>query len=112
MATSTGNWALRAAAALRAARQAPHGVIARAALTALQATAESLGRVLHVLFLEVTGFVFACFALLGGGATWREYQRYTAGQIGPQRAIVAGVFALVFAWFALSNFWRSARKRS
>lgn len=111
VASDPQNWGFRAAAALRAARRVPHGRLASAALAGLQGAATTLGRVLHVLFLEVTGFVFACFTIIGSTAAVREYHRYAAGQIGPSRAIVAALFALVFGWFTASNFWRAARRR-
>jgi NADH:ubiquinone oxidoreductase subunit 6 (subunit J) len=73
---------------------------------AFGAVASSLLRVGHVLWLEVTGFFFAVFAVIGGAALAREVQVHaTAGRIA-----VLAIFTLMFAWFAVSSFIR-ARKR-
>lgn len=72
----------------------------------------SIWRVLHLLFLEVTGFLFICFAVVFGGVAVREYHAYTRGTIGPSKAALAGVFAVMFFWFGVSSFWRARRKRS
>ena len=66
-------------------------------------------RVAKVLWLEVTGLVFLFFSIAGAFACTHEYRAYVAGKIGPGRAILAGVFAFVFAYFGLSSFW-NARK--
>ena len=60
-----------------------------AVLQAGRITLRSFGRVLHQLWLEVTGFVFLTMALIGGIALSRELARYQAGKIGPGRAVVA-----------------------
>jgi hypothetical protein len=70
---------------------------------------QTLRRVGRVLWLEITGFLFLWLALVGGIACWREYHVYVAGKIGPGRAVVAGLFAVLFAYFGVSSFW-SARK--
>ena len=49
-------------------------------LKGAKATASHFGRVLHQLWLEVTGFVFLALAFIGAGAFFREYARYQAGQ--------------------------------
>ena len=70
---------------------------------------ETLRRVGKVLWLEITGFLFLWFALVGGLACWHEYHAYAAGKVGPGRAAVAGFFSFLFAYFGVSSFW-SARK--
>ena len=77
---------------------------------AARATAASLGRVLHQLWLEVTGAVFLFIALVGGLAASREYARYEAGKTGPGRVVLAICFCATFAYFGLSSFWRVKRK--
>jgi hypothetical protein len=67
--------------------------------------------VVHVLFHQVTGFFFLLFGLVVGLACYREYSAYAAGKLGPWRAILAGVLALLFLYFAISNFARAGRKR-
>src|SRR5437764_4488077 len=73
---------------------------------AFGAVASSLLRVGHVLWLEVTGFFFAVFAVIGGAALVREVKVHAA----PGRLAVLAIFTLMFAWFAASSFLR-ARKR-
>lgn len=100
------------------------GVVARVAgtqagrsrtLTALwgaaRATARSFGHVLHQLWLEMTGVIFLIMALSFGGASFKEYGKYHAGQIGPGRVGLAVCFTFIFAWFGLSSFWRVRKKR-
>ena len=73
---------------------------------AFGAVASSLLRVGHVLWLEVTGFFFAVFAVIGGAALVREVQvQAAAGRIA-----VLAIFTVMFAWFAVTSFLR-ARKR-
>src|SRR5262249_61506341 len=48
----------------------------------LKVTARSFGRLLGILWLEVTGFVFLCLSGIGGLALAREYARYQAGTVG------------------------------
>ena len=73
---------------------------------AFGAFASSLLRVGHVLWLEVTGFFFAVFAIIGGAALVREVQVHAA----PRRLVILAIFTLMFGWFAASSFLR-ARKR-
>src|SRR3954470_13953196 len=73
---------------------------------AFGAVASSLLRVGHVLWLEVTGFFFAIFTVIGSAALIREVQAHAA----PGRLALLAIFTLVFAWFAVSSFAR-ARKR-
>lgn len=94
-----------------AARQAGRSRRLTALWGAAQATAASLGRVLHQLWLEVTGFVFLAIAVIGGFALAREYARYQAGTAPGGKVALAAIFTLTFAWFGISSFWR-ARRRS
>src|SRR3954462_10912481 len=73
---------------------------------AFGAVASSLLRVGHVLWLEVTGFFFAVFAVIGGAALIREIQVHAAAG----RIAVLAIFTFMFAWFAVTSFLR-ARKR-
>jgi hypothetical protein len=92
-------------------RQAGQSRTAAALIKAGKATAQSFGRVLHQLWLEVTGFIFLFMALVGGIAVVREYTRYQAGRTGPGRAVMAVCFCLTFGYFGLSSFWRVRKKR-
>ncbi len=73
-------------------------------------TASHFGRVLHQLWLEVTGFVFLALAFIGGVAFFREFARYQAGQTTTGRVVVAIVFTLTFVWFGVTSFWRVWKK--
>lgn len=81
-----------------------------AVLNGVRTTARHFGRVLHQLWLEVTGFVFLALAFIGAGAFFREYSRYQAGQTTSGRVLVAIIFTLTFAWFGASSFWRVWKK--
>jgi hypothetical protein len=83
----------------------------RAVLAGMRETARSIGRVLHQLWLEVTGFVFLAMAAIGAMAGVREYAKYQSGHAnGPGRLVLAICFTISFAWFGLSSFWRVRRK--
>ena len=94
-----------------AANMVERNRIGRAALAGVRATARSFGRVLHQLWLEVTGFTFLAIAAIGAMAGVREYGKYQSGQAtGPGRLILAVCFTVSFAWFGLSSFWRVRRR--
>jgi hypothetical protein len=98
-------------AARVANQQAGRNRTIRAALQAGGTTARSFGRVLHQLWLEVTGFVFLALAAFGGIALSREFAKYQAGKTGPGRVIIAVCFCLTFGYFGVSSFWRVRRKK-
>jgi len=94
-----------------AAQQAGRSRTGSAVLKGIRATAASVGRVLHQLWLEVTGFTFLVLSGIGALAGFREYSKYQTGHAaGPGRLILAICFAASFAWFGLSSFWRVKRK--
>ena len=83
----------------------------RAVLAGIRATTRSFGRVLHQLWLEVTGFTFLALAGVGAMAGLREYGKYQSGHAaGPGRLALAVCFTASFTWFGLSSFWRVKRK--
>jgi hypothetical protein len=82
-----------------------------ALLQAGRSTALNVGRILHLLWLQVTGFVFLCIALIAGLAFRHEYYKYQAGGMGPGKVWLAAGVTLMFLWFGLSSFWRAGRKR-
>ena len=83
----------------------------RAVLAGIRATAHSFGRVLHQLWLEVTGFTFLALAGVGAMACIREYGKYQSGHAtGPGRLLLAVCFTVSFTWFGLSSFWRVRRR--
>jgi len=81
----------------------------RAATHAAATTAKAFGRVLHQLWLEVTGVIFLLMALSFAGATVKEYGKYHAGQAGLGRVAVAICFTVTFAWF-WSEFFLASEK--
>jgi hypothetical protein len=84
----------------------------RAFLAGLRATTQSFGRILHQLWLEVTGFTFLAIAALGAFSGVREYAKYQLNHaVGPGRVLLAICFTLSFTWFGLSSFWRVKRKK-
>ena len=91
-------------------RQAGENRLLRAGFGALKVTAAHVGRVVHLLFLQVAGVFFIAFAAAGGIAGWREYQKWQAGQIGPGKMYLAFGFTALFLWFAVSSFWRAGKK--
>ena len=93
-----------------AGQQAKRSRMVRAATSAFTTTARAFGRVLHQLWLEVTGLVFLLMAASGGIASAHEYTQYQAGKAGFGRVVVAVCFTATFAWFGVSSFWRVRRK--
>ncbi|MGA9039735.1 MAG: hypothetical protein WB421_04295 [Terriglobales bacterium] len=93
-----------------AAKQAGRTRTGNALLSGIRATASHFGRVLHQLWLEVTGFVFLCLAVFGASAIVHEYVKYHAGQTSSSHVWIAIGFTLMFGWFAVSSFWRVWRK--
>jgi hypothetical protein len=93
-----------------AAQHAGQSRLLTGAWRGLRVAATSVTRVLGILWLEVTGFVFLSLAAIGGFAFAREYARYQAGKVGSGRLILAVCFTLTFAWFGVTSFWRARRK--
>ncbi len=84
-----------------------------AVLSAVRATASSFGRVLHQLWLEVTGFTFLAIAGIGAVTGFREYAKFQSHhEIGPWRLVLAICFTVSFAWFGISSFWRLHRRKT
>ncbi len=84
------------------------GRLFAAALNAGTGIARSAARGLHGLWLEITGFFFLVFAVLGGLALWRESQ---TPQAGSTRLLLTAAFTLMFAWFGVSSFRRARQRR-
>ncbi len=85
--------------------------VARGLMSGTGAFLQAVGKVLHLLWLEVTGFIFLCFAIIGSFALVREYPSLKAGNISNGRFAATLVFTVMFAWFGLSSFWRARRKQ-
>jgi hypothetical protein len=93
-----------------ASQQAGRHRAVRAARSAVSTTARAFGKVLHQLWLEVTGLVFLVLAASGGAALAHEYAKYQAGKAGFGRVALAICFTATFAWFGLSSFWKVRQK--
>lgn len=61
-----------------------------------------------VLTLQITGVFFALFALVFGAHCW---QLYKASRWSDHHLPMYGIFGVLFAWFAVSSFWRANRKQ-
>lgn len=81
-----------------------------AAWSGIRATAVSLGRVVHRIWLEITGVFFLIFAVVGGAAAWREYSLYRAGGADLLHLLAPGFFSALFVWFGVTSFWRAHQK--
>jgi hypothetical protein len=71
---------------------------------------ENVGGAVHALWLEVTGFLFLVLAVIGAGATLREYHQYLAGAASRNRVALAAIFSLLFLYFGIESFVRARRK--
>ena len=83
----------------------------RAVYRAGSVTVQSTARVLHVLWLEVTGLFFMVLGFVGAAAAVREYHRHAAGTTSMGKVLLAASFAVLFSYFGVSSFWRSRRRR-
>jgi hypothetical protein len=81
-----------------------------AMMKAGRATGVHFGRVLHQLWLEVTGFVFLALSGVGALAFAHEWTKHQAGGANSNRLILAVCFTLMFGWFGFSSFWRVRKK--
>jgi hypothetical protein len=61
-----------------------------------------------ILWLEITGLFFAFFALGFGLHSWQLYK--SAGWRDHHLPLYL-VFAVLFAWFTVTSFWRANRKQ-
>ena len=83
----------------------------RGGVAAAKTVGKATARTTRILWLEVTGFFFAVFALWVMGATWNQWQRIRGGDASlPLWHIGVGAgFAGVLIYFAVSSFWRARR---
>lgn len=82
-----------------------------AVLGGVRATTRHFVGVLHQLWLEITGFIFLAFALVGIAALVREVNSFHVGKGTPGHVAAAAGFTLVFGWFGVSSFWRARNRR-
>jgi hypothetical protein len=86
----------------------------RGGVAAAKTVGKATARATRILWLEVTGFFFAVFAIWVLGATWNQWQKIQAGDAAsPMWHIGVGLgFAAVLIYFAVSSFWRARRVAS
>ena len=82
-----------------------------AVVGAARATLGHFAGVVHQLWLEITGFVFLVFAVVGIAALVRESVAYHGGKGTSGRVAAAAAFTLAFAWFGTTSFWRVRSKK-
>jgi hypothetical protein len=92
-----------------AGRRTGQNRLVRALYRAGDVTVRHTGRVAHVLWLEVTGFLFLVLAIIGAAAGFREYRHYLRGETGAGKVAITAAFTLLFLYFGVNSFWRSRR---
>src|SRR6185437_15841736 len=78
-----------------------------ALLSGARATLSHFGHIVRQLWLEVTGFVFLVFAIVGAAALFKEYPAYHSGHAPASRVAAAAGFTLMFGWFGVTSFMRA-----
>jgi hypothetical protein len=87
----------------------------RGGVAAAKTIGKATARATRVLWLEVTGFFFAVFALWVIAATWNQWQkiRLDPATAPPAWHVFVGIaFSLFLIYFAASSFWRARREAS
>ena len=81
-----------------------------AGISAGKTTVAHTGKVAHTLWLEVTGFVFFVFAVVGAAAARKEYAALHGPWNRDFRFLITLAFTVVFAWFGFSAFYNARRR--
>jgi hypothetical protein len=83
----------------------------RGGVAAAKTMGKAAARTTRILVLEITGFFFAVFAVMGVAAAWRQWNRMQAGESSAPAShiVVALAFAVVFVYFSANSFWRARR---
>ena len=98
--------ALRASSANPAARRR----MGAALWAGIRSTFLSIRRIVAILWLQITGLFFVIFCVMGSAAAVHEYHLWTAGRAPVGKFALAAAFSAIFGWFALTSFWRAARR--
>jgi hypothetical protein len=70
----------------------------------------NMGKILHRLWLEITGAVFLGMAAFGSLSVWKEWRSYQAG--GELWKLVAALtFVIMMGAFGVHSFFRARRLR-
>ena len=94
-----------------AARRACNSRRLKAGRVAAGRVANVLGRLLHTLFLQITGLFFCLFALGLAVRIPAAIHEQAVLPWGTARVYLLTSLSLLFAWFGISSFWRTRRKR-
>lgn len=86
----------------------------RGGVAAAKSAGKAAARATRVLLLEITGFFFAVFALMGLGAAWRQWSRLQSGDPSASLGHIAVAlgFTAVFIYFSATSFWKARRLSS
>jgi len=84
----------------------------RGGVAAAKSVGKATARATRILVLEITGFFFAVFAVMGLAAAWRQWERI---QSEPSSASIPHViatlaFTATFIYFSANSFWRARRQ--
>ena len=82
----------------------------RAGMVGCRTTAQAVGRVMHILFLQIVGIFFCIFALGFAVRIPHAYQEQMASHPGREKTILLISLCILFAWFGASSFWRARAK--
>lgn len=85
--------------------------LVRAVYRAGSVTMQNTARILHILWLEVTGLFFLVLAFVCGAAAVREHHRQLAGAGSGGKMLLACVIAVMFGYFGVSSIFRSRKKK-
>jgi hypothetical protein len=85
----------------------------RGGVAAAKTIGKATARATRILWLEVTGFFFAVFALWVIGATWSQWEKIRSAAVSapPEWHVYVGIgFALFLIYFSATSFWRARRE--
>jgi hypothetical protein len=95
---------------VRALKGQAQGRVTHALFSGFKAMASSFGRTIYVLWLEMTGFVFAVFTVISASALVRQYRIH--GWVTDKHRFWATVgFTAVAGWFTFTSFIRARKTR-
>jgi hypothetical protein len=83
-----------------------------AGISAGKTTVAHTGKVAHTLWLEVTGFIFSAFAVIGAAAARKEYVALQGPWNRDPRFLITLAFTLMFAWFGISAFYKASSMKA
>jgi len=96
--------------AVKAIKAQGQNRLASAIFSGFKAMVWSFGRTFYVLWLEMTGFIFAVFTFISASTLVREIR--THGWVTDKHRFWASVgFTAVSGWFTLASFVRAKKTR-